>query len=53
MLSLLAAQSMHMYISYKISDDHREKALGRCWKCMCYMETITYPGAQLLRSPSL
>lgn len=28
MLSLLAAQSMHMYISYEIPDDHREKVLG-------------------------
>lgn len=28
MLSLLAAQSMHMYISYEIPYDHREKVLG-------------------------
>lgn len=28
MLSLLAAQSMHMYISYEIPDGHREKVLG-------------------------
>lgn len=28
MLSLLAAQSMHMYISYEIPEDHREKVLG-------------------------
>lgn len=28
MLSLLAAQSMHMHISYEIPDEHREKVLG-------------------------
>lgn len=27
MLRLLAAQSMHMYISYEIPDGHREKVL--------------------------